>query len=140
MWQFFHNHQSVDAILRDKGLAKVGDGLVNLCYSLAKSQVLGKATGEKVRDRVLANAIRETSIGKLFRRRTDPGTAADGYEAILAYLWLNNHVTIESAVALLVENLEKESLSSIKDEKKTATLAFQILLQHLIELLPLERD
>ena len=34
--------------MRNKGLAKLGDNLVNLCYSLAKSQVLGEATGEKV--------------------------------------------------------------------------------------------
>ena len=35
MWETFVQHESVEAIMNDKGLAKIGDGIVNLCYSLA---------------------------------------------------------------------------------------------------------
>ncbi|MFW9841404.1 MAG: ribonuclease III family protein, partial [Candidatus Thorarchaeota archaeon] len=62
MWESFVHHKSIEAIMNDKGLAKVGDNLVNFIYSLAKSVVLGHTTGEKVRDSVLARAIRATEI------------------------------------------------------------------------------
>ena len=122
--------------MRNKGLAKLGDNLVNLCYSLAKSQVLGEATGEKVKDRVLANAIRSTSIYSKYGRRTDSGTAADAYEAIMAYLWLTGKAAIEEMVTSLTSNIEITSETSRKREDEIATLAFQNLLESLIHLLP----
>lgn len=122
--------------MRDKGLAKLGDNLVNLCYSLAKSQVLGEATGEKVKDRVLANAIRSTSIYSKYGRRTDPGTAADAYEAIMAYLWLTGKTVIEEMVISLTSNMEITSETSRKRGDEIASLAFQHLLESLIHLLP----
>ncbi len=122
--------------MRDKGLAKLGDSLVNLCYSLAKSQVLGEATGEKVKDRVLANAIRSTSVYSKYGRRTDPGTAADAYEAIMAYLWLTGKTAIEEMVASLGNNIEITPETTRKREDEIATLAFQNLLESLMHLLP----
>jgi hypothetical protein len=136
MWEFLNEEQNVERIMRNKGLAKLGDNLVNLCYSLAKSQALGEATGEKVKDRVLANAIRSTSIYNKFGRRTDSGMAADAYEAIMAYLWLTGKIVIEEVVTDLVSNVEITSETSRKREDEIATLAFQKLLKSLIHLLP----
>lgn len=123
--------------MRNKGLAKLGDNLVNLCYSLAKSQVLGEATGEKVKDRVLANAIRSTSVYSKYGRRTDSGVAADAYEAIMAYLWLTGKMSIEEMVTSLGNNIEITLETSRKREDEIATLAFQNLLESLMHLLPI---
>ena len=71
MWEPFVHHESIESIMNDKGLAKVGDNLVNFVYSLAKSVVLGHTTGEKVRDSVLARAIRATNVYNHISRRTD---------------------------------------------------------------------
>jgi len=136
MWRFLSKPQSVESVMRDKGLAKLGDNLVNLCYSLAKSQVLGEATGEKVKDRVLARAIRATPVYKKLGRRTDAGMAADAYEAIIAYLWLTEKTNIEDMVTLVVDNLEITSETSRKKESEIASHAFQVLLESLIHLLP----
>jgi len=122
--------------MRNKGLAKLGDSLVNLCYSLAKSEVLMGPTGEKVRDSVLARAIRDTPVYAHIGRRTDSGTAADAYEAIMAYLWLTGNLTIESMVSSLVKELDIDSETNRKQEGEIASGAFRKLLLGVITLLP----
>ena len=136
MWGFLSDHQSVEGILRDKDLAKLGDGLVNLCYSLAKSQIIGKPTGEKVRDKVLARAIRSTSVYDKLSRRTDAGRAADAYEALIAYLWLKGKVTIEDLVESLTNDMTSEIGASRKRENEISSQAFQNLLEKITHLLP----
>lgn len=136
MWDTFVQHRSVEEIVNDKGLAKVGDGIVNLCYSLAKSQVLGHATGDKVRDSVLARAIRSTEVYSHISRRTDSGRAADSYEAIVAYLWMKGLVTIQEIVDNLVPTLQIDSKTSRKREGEIAALSFQNFLEQYIESLP----
>jgi len=136
MWGFFKEHSSTKDIVRNKGLAKLGDSLVNFCYSLAKSEVLTKPTGEKVRDSVLARAIRDTPVYASIGRRADSGVAADAYEAIMAYFWLNGNVTIESIVSNLVQELDIDSDSSRKEEGEIASRAFRKLLLDVMSFLP----
>lgn len=131
LWESFVQHESVEEVLNDKGLAKVGDAIVNLCYSLAKSRVLQRATGEKVRDDVLAKAIRSTSLYTRMNRRTSKGLAADSYEAIIAYLWMSDSVTIEEIVEHLVQHLSIDTRTSRKREAEVASEAFKSLLQYL---------
>ena len=136
MWDTFVEHKNVESIMHDKGLAKVGDGLVNFCYSLAKSLVLGQATGEKVRDSVLARAIRSTSVYSRMNRRTDAGRAGDAYEAIMAYLWMTEKISISDMVDSLSESLDITSTTSRKKEGEIAAVAFQKFLESNIENLP----
>ncbi|MFW9961971.1 MAG: ribonuclease III family protein [Candidatus Sifarchaeia archaeon] len=136
MWEPFVQHESIEEILNDKGLAKLGDGIVNLCYSLAKSKVLGYATGEKVRDSVLARAIRGTKIYKRISHRTDSGKAADAYEAIIAYLWMKGRITIQETIENLVQTLDIDSKTNRKREGEVAALSFQYFLEQIIDQLP----
>ena len=136
MWGFLKEHPDTRAIVRDKGLAKLGDNLVNLCYSLAKSEVLMEPTGEKVRDSVLARAIRGTPVYTHIGRRTDAGAAADAYEAIMAYLWLTGNLTIESMVSSLVDGLDIDSDTNRRQEGEIASRAFQKLLLSVMAHLP----
>lgn len=136
MWESFVQHTSIEQIMNDKGLAKVGDNLVNLCYSLAKSLVLGYTTGEKVRDSVLARAIRGTSVYSHMNRRSDVGRAADAYEAIMAYLWMTNKMTIFAMVESLASLLDIDSNTSRVKEGERAAISFQHLLEQSIVHLP----
>ena len=136
MWEPFVQHESVEEIMNDKGLAKVGDGIVNLCYSLTKSRVLGYATGEKVRDSVLAQAIRATEVYRHISRRTDIGKAADAYEAIIAYLWMTDKITIQGTVDTLVQTLHIDTKTNRKKEGEIAALAFQHFIEQHIGSLP----
>ncbi len=122
--------------MRDQGLAQIGDTLTNLCYSLTKSIVLERANGVKVRDSVLARAIRSTSVYDQIGRRTDIGRAADAYEAILAWLWLKHKVTIKEIVEFLVPHLNIDHETSRKEEGAIAAIAFQSLLEHVKDRLP----
>jgi hypothetical protein len=136
MWETFVEHENIESIMHDKGLAKVGDGLVNFCYSLAKSLVLGEATGEKVRDSVLARAIRATSVYRHMNRRTDAGRAGDAYEAIMAFLWMTEKISVSSMVDSLSESLHIDNTTSRKKEGEIAAIAFQKFLESNIEHLP----
>ena len=136
MWESFVQHTSIEQIMNDKGLAKVGDNLVNLCYSLAKSLVLGHTTGEKVRDSVLARAIRGTSVYSRINRRTDVGRAADAYEAIMAYLWMTDKTTISAMIESLASLLDIDSNTSRVKEGERAAISFQHLLEQNIMHLP----
>ena len=136
MWESFVQHTSIEQIMNDKGLAKVGDNLVNLCYSLAKSLVLGHTTGEKVRDSVLARAIRGTSVYSRINRRTDVGRAADAYEAIMAYLWMTDKTTISAMIESLASLLDIDSNTSRVKEGERAVISFQHLLEQNIMHLP----
>ncbi|MFX1482442.1 MAG: ribonuclease III family protein [Promethearchaeota archaeon] len=136
MWEAFVHHESIESIMNDKGLAKVGDNLVNFIYSLAKSMALGQTTGEKVRDSVLARAIRATTVYNHLLRRADAGRAADAYEAIMAYLWMTDRLTIPQAVKTLTETLSLDSRTSRKKEGEIAAQSFQYLLEKHIDSLP----
>ena len=136
MWEPFVQHDSVEKIMNDKGLAKIGDGIVNLCYSLTKTRVLGHATGEKVRDSVLARAIRATEVYSHISRRTDSGRAADAYEAIIAYLWMTDKITIQGMVDNLTQTLHIDSKTNRKKEGEIAALSFQHFLEQHMDSLP----
>ncbi|KXH76494.1 MAG: hypothetical protein AM326_02615 [Candidatus Thorarchaeota archaeon SMTZ-45] len=136
MWEAFVQHESVEEIMNDKGLAKVGDGIVNLCYSLAKSKVLGHATGDKVQDSILARAIRATEIYRHMTHRTDVGKAADAYEAIIAYLWMRGNITVQGTVDALIQTLHIDSKTSRKKEGEIAALSFQQFLEQHTHSLP----
>jgi hypothetical protein len=130
------SHDSIESIMNDKGLAQIGDNLVNFCYSLAKSVVLDKMQGEKVRDSVLARAIRATPVYQYMGRRTDIGKAADAYEALMAWLWMKKIIDIPFIVDFLTKHLEINSKTNRKEEGEIAALAFQKLLERLSLNLP----
>lgn len=136
MWDSLVQHDSIESIVRDKGLSQIGDNLVNFCYSLAKSVALGKASGEKVRDSVLARAIRATSIYSHIKRRTDAGTAADAYEALMAWLWMTGRLDIRFMVEFLSMHLDLDEKINRKSEGAIASLAFQKLLEDVAPKLP----
>jgi len=135
-WDRLTEHKNIRDIVNDKGLAKLGDSLVNLCYSLAKSMVLGDVTGEKVQDRVLARSIRAVPLYTQIGHKTDIGRAADAYEAIFAWLWLKRRVSIEAAVDIIVKALPIGPETGRKEEGQVASHAFQVLLEQTASQLP----
>ncbi len=122
--------------MKDKGLAQIGDNLVNFFYSLAKSVATSVASGEKVRDSVLAKAIRATSVYHHMGRRTDPGRAADAYEAIIAYLWMKDKLDIKDVVRFLTDRLDIDSTTNRKKEAEISSEAFRLLLESISDRLP----
>ncbi|MHA1275442.1 MAG: ribonuclease III family protein [Promethearchaeota archaeon] len=127
----------------DKGLAKIGDGLVNLSYSVAKSLYLTKnstennsiRTGLKVSKTILANALKNADMKSFAKNRADAHDLADTVEAIIAYIWLNKNMTVSEIIEFITNNLNGD-LTIRNEEIKCATIAFEKLLKHIKQFLP----
>ena len=127
----------------DKGLAKIGDGVVNLAYSVAKSIFLTNnstnkkivRTGLKVNRTILSNALKNANMKEFAKNRGDAHDLADTVEAIMAYVWLSNKMTLSDIIDILKNNL-KGDLRNKSQELKFATQAFTKLLIHTIKYLP----
>jgi hypothetical protein len=127
----------------DKGLAKIGDGVVNLTYSIAKSIFLTKInehnknirTGLKVSKKILAEALKKAGMKKFAKSRADAHDLADTVEALVAYVWFCNIMTIEEIVDCLVVSLSGD-LNNRSEEIQSATKAFTKLLLHIKKFLP----
>ncbi len=138
-----NNNLSQKAIGTDKGLAKIGDGIVNLAYSVAKSIFLTKnnqndkiiRTGKKVSKNILDTALKNANMKSFARTRADAHDLADTVEALIAYVWFINKMTIKDIIDFLVDNLSG-NLYNRNEEIKNATVAFTNLLNHIKKFLP----
>jgi len=136
---------SQKAIGTDKGLAKIGDGIVNLAYSMAKSLYLTRnnsnnkvyRTGKKVSRNILDAALKKANMKNFAKTRANAHDLADTVEALLAYIWLTNKMTLKDLIDFLLDNLSG-SLSTRMDEINNATEAFTNLLNHIKQFLPKE--
>jgi len=138
-----NNNLTQKSIGTDKGLAKIGDSIVNLTYSMAKSIVLTRnsktnkaiRTGMKVSKKILANALKKADMKRFSKSRADAHDLADTVEALIAYIWLIEKMTIEDIINILVDSI-KENLTVRSEEIKNATVAFTNLLIHIKKYLP----
>ncbi|MGV9172774.1 MAG: ribonuclease III family protein, partial [Promethearchaeia archaeon] len=130
----------------DKGLAKIGDGIVNLTYSVAKSLYLSeqraskqpKRTGKKVGKKILAQALKNAELKQFAKNRADAHDLADTAEAIIAYVWLSQELSVKQIIEILYKCLQG-SLEKRIEERKNAIVAFTRLLLYLKRFLPKTR-
>ncbi len=128
----------------DKGLAKIGDGVVNLSYSLAKSIYLTQnsktnniiRTGVKVSKNVLAEALKLANMKEFAKNRADAHDMADTVEALVAFVYLNNSVSMNDITNHLLEELSG-NLMNRQEEIESARKAFTRLLNKMKQYLPL---
>jgi len=134
---------SKKAIGTDKGLAKIGDGIVNLAYSIAKSVFLTNnnknnaivRTGIKVSKDILSNALKKADLKDYAKNRADAHDMADTVEAIVAYVWLKNEIELNEIVDILTKTLSGD-LFDRREEIESAIDAFTELLMHIRKYLP----
>ena len=127
----------------DKGLAKIGDAIVNLTYSVAKSIFLTKnnlnnniiRTGKKVSKNVLEVALKNADMKMYAKTRADAHDLADTVEALVAYVWLSNKMTLKQIIDFLAENLSGD-LYNRSEEIKNSTIAFTNFLNYIKKFLP----
>ncbi len=136
-------NRSQKKIGTDKGLAKIGDGIVNLTYSIAKSLFLTKnssnekivRTGVKVNKKILANALKNANMKNFAKTRADAHDLADTTEALVAYVWLSNFMSLHELIDFLSSSLSGD-LTLRNEEIESATEAFTNLLNHTKQFLP----
>ncbi len=135
--------KSQKAIGTDKGLAKLGDGIVNLTYSMAKSMYLTKnspnnkilRTGVKVSKKILATALKNANMRNFAKSRADAHDFADTAEALVAYVWLSKKISLDEIINYLLKNL-KGDLNIRNEEINSAIEAFTNLFNYIKEFLP----
>ncbi|TXT64559.1 MAG: hypothetical protein BAJALOKI1v1_550016 [Promethearchaeota archaeon] len=124
------------AIGVDKGLAKIGDGIVNLTYSVAKSMYLTKnhnsnkaiRTGQKVSKAILAAALKNANMKEFAKNRANAHDFANTVEAVIAYAWLNNTISIKQLIDTLFTNLSGNVIGRFEEIENAAFAFTQVLL------------
>ena len=127
----------------DKGLAKIGDGIVNLTYSVAKSMYLTRnnnnnkiiRTGKKVSKTILAEALKNANMKKFSINRANAHDLADTVEAIIAYIWISEKIAIKEIINFIADSLTGD-LYERHIEIESARIAFTKLLNHIKKFLP----
>lgn len=94
---------NVDEAAIDKGLAKLGDEIINMAHSLAKSLHLDHATGEKVSAAVLAQSMKNAGLRNMARPRAKTHDIADSAEAIIAYSFLKRLISLDEMTEILIQ-------------------------------------
>jgi hypothetical protein len=128
------NIHSVETAMRHRELAKLGDPLSNLLFSLALSIQLKRFEGEKVSGKILAAALRLAELRHLAPSRLDAHGLGDCVEAMIAYGWLRGFFTIQQAATILQEQFLKAGVGTkqSKVERLEAIASgFAVLLQHI---------
>ncbi|MFW9936312.1 MAG: ribonuclease III family protein [Candidatus Thorarchaeota archaeon] len=131
------------AIGTDKGLAKIGDGIVNLAYSVAKSTYLTRnnvnnrtiRTGMKVGKNILAEALKEANMKSFAKNRADSHDLADTVESLIAYVWLSGKMSIKEITDFLANNFSGD-LNNRVQEINSARQAFTKLLNLIKKFIP----
>jgi hypothetical protein len=127
----------------DKGLAKIGDCIVNLTYSVAKSMYLTRnnnnnkiiRTGKKVSKTILAEALKDANMKNFAKNRANAHDLADTVEAIIAYIWFSEKMAIKEIINFLSDSLTGD-LYERHIEIENAKIAFTKLLNHIKKFLP----
>ncbi len=124
---------SVKEILTDKNLAKLGDNIANLLYSLVKSKMFGKPDGAKIPDTLLAEAVRRANLRKYVSTRQNAHSLGDAAEALIAYSWLKDYFEIKETAEKIATLIPQRKILNRKTEKETTIQIFASLLQQLYE-------
>lgn len=125
--QILKKYASLQEMMLDKDLAKLGDAYVNFLFSLALSQRFGKPVGAKVDNQTLAGALKNAGLRELLPKRTDRHTRGNAAEALIAYAWLKKVSAFEESLRILRESEDPQE-------------AFTKLLQEISQKLNLTQD
>ncbi len=121
-------YNSLEDIVNDKSLAKIGDLFINLLYSTAKSKILGLPFHQRVWDDCMAEAMKNSNLSQHVSRKKDKGKLADACEALVLYAWLTDLITINEIISTLVIDGTNFNHSNLVREKEFCINSFTRLL------------
>lgn len=130
---FFSNYSNPKEAFLDEDLAKLGDTLVNLIYSLGRSIAQNKPDGAKAPNKVLSESLDTAGLRDIAPSRVDKHQLGDVTEAIIAYAWLQEKIKIKEAAEILAESLKNTDFNNRKKVLKAAETGFKNLLTTISE-------
>jgi hypothetical protein len=111
-----------------KGMAKIGDAVTNLIYSIAKSRVLRFIQARNVNRTILSQALKSANLRDYAKTRADAHDLADSAEAFIGFVFCKDILSLDELVDILIQSLTQKSFDTEKEEIVAATLAFTNLL------------
>ncbi len=136
----FLEHSDPQEAFLDENLAKFGDALVNLIYSLARSIARERPDGAKVSNKVLSESLSDAGLREIAPSRCDRHDLGDIAESIIAYAWINDLIEIEEAAEILSKSLKKTDFRSRKEIFKMSEKGFKNLLLTISKRIPIEKS
>lgn len=138
MSDWFANYSDPKDAVLSEDLAKLGDPLVNLIYSLAISKARGAPDGDKASNKVLSEALSAAGLRDLASSRVDRHRLGDVAEAIIVFAWLRDEIEIEEAAEILAGSFEGVDFGSRKEVFRAAEEGFDNLLSVISERISFE--
>jgi len=113
------NISSFKEAAKNKELAKLGDSIINMTYSIAYSIFIGKPIGEKVSAIILSESMKKADLRKYAKRRAKAHDIADAAESIIAYFFLKRKISIEQIILKIFEGLKSQfyPIKTIQDRR-----------------------
>lgn len=135
--QLLTDIHDVKTAARSKGLAKLGDEIVNMCYSLAFSLFKGAPTGDKVSGIILSEALKQNSMRDLARTRAEQHDIADAAEALIAYAFLLGKISCDEMIEAILTGLQTgiRNPTSQKEKRETDIKGCSNLMKKIREVL-----
>lgn len=97
---------NVKEAARYQGFAKLGDEIINMAYSLAYSIHIKQPTGEKINGLVLSEALKKAGMREMAKNRAKTHDIADTAEALIAYCYLQQKITIDEMTEKILEGFQ----------------------------------
>ena len=127
------NDKSLRNILTSKDLAQLGDFLVNFLYTYVKIGLYGIEGSVHVWDKSLTKAMEQADLRIQLGKKTKPDKVADAGEALVAYAYFNELLSINQMIEILDSKLDEQSFKNDKFEREQCSEAFSILFTKIIE-------
>jgi hypothetical protein len=128
--------KSIESALRHKELAKLGDPLTNLLFSMALTAHSKRFEGQKISGKILAAALRLADLRHIAPSRLDAHGLGDCVEAMIAYGWLRGFFNIPEAAKILQEQFLQRGVGTKQSKaelNESIAMGFSVLLQYIWE-------
>lgn len=112
-----------------KELSGVGDSFVNLIYSMAVSNAVGKPVCKRASNYILSEGVHKSGLREPAGPRADRHKLADYAECRIFDAWLKGNVTLEKCVEILTRELK----NSPEPSREASIQAFTELLKKIQE-------
>lgn len=126
------------SLIKDKGLARLGDSITNLVFSIAMSLVLKRPEGGRASDKVLSQALAEAGLRHIAPKRAGSDQLGDIAESLIAFAWLNHVIEIEDAAGMVASEFDETDLQDRRREDQSAIKGFKKLLEQITKSLGTE--
>ncbi|KXB05240.1 hypothetical protein AKJ50_01460 [candidate division MSBL1 archaeon SCGC-AAA382A13] len=134
------HYSDLEKAILDENLAKLGDSLVNVIYSLARSIAKGEADGAKVPNKILSDSLSEAGLRELAPTRMSMHELGDVSEAIIAFAWVQGKIEIKEAADILSDSLSNVDFENRNEVMKMSCEGFKDLLLTVSERIDFEKN